>query len=205
MRDGLHINVFDLIVASSLCWFFCSLFLFRLTRLREKNRLKFFQWLYLVGYYILLIPSVPMCVFSALTTGWMSESKDNTLSKLFSPTRPWSRFDPTDDEYYALERHKSVIAGLKLVSCILVVLLLLVTFLVVQFVSDRPISISTSAPSVFMTSDAGYDEDDTVYVTENGSRFHRKNCPTISDSHVTALSRDDAIANDYEPCKKCDP
>lgn len=135
MRDGLHINVFDLIVASSLCWFFCSLFLFRLTRLREKNRLKFFQGLYLVGYYILLIPSVPMCVFSALTTGWMSESKDNTLSKLFSPTRPWSRFDPTDDEYYALERHKSIIAGLKLISSMLIVLLLLVTFLVVQTVT----------------------------------------------------------------------
>lgn len=205
MHDGLHINIFDVIVVSSICWFFCSLFLFRLTKLRDKNRLKFFQCLYLVGYYILVIPSVPMCFFSALTTGWMSESKNNTLSELLSPTRPWSRFDPTDDEYYALERHKSVIAGLKLIACMLVLLLLLITFLFVQRVSDRPITISATAPSVFMTSHAEYDDEDTVYVTESGSRFHRENCPTISNSHVAALPRDDAIANDYEPCKKCDP
>lgn len=45
----------------------------------------------------------------------------------------------------------------------------------------------------------------TVYVTQSGAKYHRKNCPAIRDRNVTALSLEDAIANDYEPCKKCNP
>ena len=59
-------------------------------------------------------------------------------------------------------------------------------------------------PPANNTSVAG-DEEDTVYITESGSRFHRESCPTISNSHVTAAPRNDALAAGYEPCKKCDP
>lgn len=59
-------------------------------------------------------------------------------------------------------------------------------------------------PPANNTSVAG-DEEDTVYITESGSRFHRESCPTISNSHVTAAPRNDALAAGYEPCKKCNP
>lgn len=59
-------------------------------------------------------------------------------------------------------------------------------------------------PPANNTSIAG-DEEDTVYITESGSRFHRESCPTISNSHVTAAPRNDALAAGYEPCKKCNP
>lgn len=48
---------------------------------------------------------------------------------------------------------------------------------------------------------------DTVYVTASGKGecYHLKSCPTLKKSKLVALSRSDAEAQGYRPCKKCNP
>jgi len=42
-----------------------------------------------------------------------------------------------------------------------------------------------------------------VYVTKNGTKYHKADCRLIKDRDVTALDEEEAIASDYEPCKRC--
>lgn len=48
--------------------------------------------------------------------------------------------------------------------------------------------------------------DDVVYVTRYGKRYHRENCSTIR-GHITkrAVSRSEAIGMGKTPCRKCKP
>lgn len=57
-----------------------------------------------------------------------------------------------------------------------------------------------SAPAVAEPSPSG----DTVYVTKTGGKYHRAGCGSLSRSQI-AISREQAIANGYEPCGRCDP
>lgn len=43
---------------------------------------------------------------------------------------------------------------------------------------------------------------DTVYITRTGKRYHRQGCSSLSYSG-TAISRVDAQARGYTPCKRC--
>jgi hypothetical protein len=45
---------------------------------------------------------------------------------------------------------------------------------------------------------------DTVYVTNTGSKYHRKGCRHLSNSNI-AISRSKAIQQGYTPCKACKP
>ena len=47
---------------------------------------------------------------------------------------------------------------------------------------------------------------ETVYITPNGSCYHRKNCPaTARSKNVTAVTKAQAIAKGKRACKKCNP
>ena len=43
-----------------------------------------------------------------------------------------------------------------------------------------------------------------VYTTNNGKKYHRKNCTYLKDSCIE-ISLDSAIKQGFEPCKKCNP
>ena len=46
----------------------------------------------------------------------------------------------------------------------------------------------------------------TVYVTENGAKFHRKTCSTIADSkNLTKLKREQAVEKGLDACLLCKP
>lgn len=45
---------------------------------------------------------------------------------------------------------------------------------------------------------------DTVYITNTGAKYHLGGCQYLKDSKI-AIDRSDAIAQGYEPCKKCKP
>ncbi|MCH4105074.1 MAG: DUF5011 domain-containing protein [Lachnospiraceae bacterium] len=45
---------------------------------------------------------------------------------------------------------------------------------------------------------------DTVYVTATGTKYHRAGCRYLKESSI-AMSRSDAIAQGYTPCKVCNP
>lgn len=45
---------------------------------------------------------------------------------------------------------------------------------------------------------------DTVYITNTGTKYHLGGCQYLKDSKI-AIDRSDAIAQGYEPCKKCKP
>ena len=47
-------------------------------------------------------------------------------------------------------------------------------------------------------------EEDTVYITKTGEKYHRAGCSYLSKSKIP-ISRADAIAQGYEPCKRCKP
>ena len=42
----------------------------------------------------------------------------------------------------------------------------------------------------------------TVYITNNGSKYHTASCGMLKKSKI-AIGRDKAIAEGYEPCKRC--
>lgn len=74
-------------------------------------------------------------------------------------------------------------------------------------------SSGTAAAATGAAADAGtvvagdQSSSDTVYVTASGkgSCYHLKNCSTLKKSKLVALSRSDAEAQGYRPCKKCNP
>ena len=43
-----------------------------------------------------------------------------------------------------------------------------------------------------------------VYITRTGAKYHRAGCLYLSRSQIP-ISRKDAIAQDYEPCSRCNP
>lgn len=43
-----------------------------------------------------------------------------------------------------------------------------------------------------------------VYITETGAKYHRAGCQYLRKSKI-GISKDDAIAQGYTPCSKCDP
>ena len=45
---------------------------------------------------------------------------------------------------------------------------------------------------------------DTVYITATGNKYHRAGCRYLKDSSIP-ISRSDAIAQGYTPCKVCNP
>jgi hypothetical protein len=45
---------------------------------------------------------------------------------------------------------------------------------------------------------------ETVYITESGAKYHRDGCQYLSHSQI-AISKDDAIAQGYTPCSRCNP
>ena len=45
---------------------------------------------------------------------------------------------------------------------------------------------------------------DVVYITKTGEKYHRAGCSSLRKSCIE-ISRSDAIARGYEPCKKCNP
>lgn len=48
-------------------------------------------------------------------------------------------------------------------------------------------------------------DDTTVVVTKSGSKYHRPDCSQIQKSTLTEMTRSEAIAQGYEPCKNCKP
>jgi len=42
-----------------------------------------------------------------------------------------------------------------------------------------------------------------VYVTKNGTKYHKADCQLIKNRDVTAMEEEEAIAADYEPCRRC--
>lgn len=54
------------------------------------------------------------------------------------------------------------------------------------------------------TETAGATSGDTVYITDSGKKYHRDGCQYLKDSKI-AISREDAIAQGYTACSKCDP
>ncbi len=42
-----------------------------------------------------------------------------------------------------------------------------------------------------------------VYVTKSGTKYHKADCSLIKNRDVTAMDEDEAIASDYEPCRRC--
>lgn len=52
------------------------------------------------------------------------------------------------------------------------------------------------------TVDTSNNQSQTVYVTKTGKKYHQDGCSSLSKSKI-AISKDDAVAKGYEPCKKC--
>ena len=55
--------------------------------------------------------------------------------------------------------------------------------------------------------DSDYSEENntyTVYITENGSKYHKDGCRYLWNSKI-AIDINDAIAEGYEPCSVCNP
>lgn len=49
-----------------------------------------------------------------------------------------------------------------------------------------------------------YAQEDIVYTTKTGKKFHNKDCSYLSDSKIPIL-REQAIAEGKTPCSKCHP
>lgn len=49
-----------------------------------------------------------------------------------------------------------------------------------------------------------YAQEDIVYTTKTGKKYHNKDCSYLSDSKIP-MSREQAIAEGKTPCSKCHP
>lgn len=49
-----------------------------------------------------------------------------------------------------------------------------------------------------------YAQEDIVYTTKSGKKFHNKDCSYLSESKIP-MSREQAIAEGKTPCSKCHP
>ena len=47
-------------------------------------------------------------------------------------------------------------------------------------------------------------DDPTVYVTEKGTKYHKKNCKIVKEGK-TGIKLSEAIEKGYEPCAVCKP
>lgn len=67
---------------------------------------------------------------------------------------------------------------------------------------------STTSTTTKTTSEKKTSKVDTkesvVYVTKTGKKYHRSGCSSLAKSKIE-ISKSDAIAEGYEPCKKCNP
>lgn len=54
------------------------------------------------------------------------------------------------------------------------------------------------------SADYGDPVTDVVYITNSGEKYHRDGCRYLRKSQIE-ISREDAIAQGYEPCKVCKP
>ena len=43
-----------------------------------------------------------------------------------------------------------------------------------------------------------------VYITKTGSKYHKESCDSLSNSKIET-TKQEAISQGYEPCKKCNP
>ena len=63
-----------------------------------------------------------------------------------------------------------------------------------------------AAPAAQDSAPASDAAEETVYVTPHGEKYHRQGCRYLAKSGGgTAISKPDAIAQGYEPCKVCNP
>jgi len=46
-------------------------------------------------------------------------------------------------------------------------------------------------------------KEETVYATKRGKKYHKQNCPFISDRETTPMSLQDAEKKGLVPCGKC--
>ena len=45
--------------------------------------------------------------------------------------------------------------------------------------------------------------DEDVYITPNGKKYHKPECPFVHDRQVTKVSKKEAIEKKLAPCPKC--
>jgi hypothetical protein len=63
---------------------------------------------------------------------------------------------------------------------------------------------SPAPPAVAPKAPKAQPVEQTVYVTRTGSKFHRGTCGYLRQSKI-AMTRSEALANGYTPCKVCNP
>jgi uncharacterized protein (DUF1330 family) len=62
----------------------------------------------------------------------------------------------------------------------------------------------TPTPAATVSIQQSDPQEITVYITETGEKYHNDGCQYLSKSKI-AISLEDAVADGYEPCSKCDP
>lgn len=61
-----------------------------------------------------------------------------------------------------------------------------------------------SAPMPTEDIDEAYSDEDIVYITKSGTKFHREDCKHLSKSKIP-ISLEQALQQGLEPCKVCKP
>ena len=74
-----------------------------------------------------------------------------------------------------------------------------------RYSENEPIEQPTQSVQLEMQMPSGDAYNDFVYVTPDGEKYHKENCPTISRSNVTKVTLEEAMSLKYEPCKFCYP
>lgn len=80
---------------------------------------------------------------------------------------------------------------------------LLVTICVLALLVSAPISLA-SASRTHAGARQQDKQEQTVYITNTGKKYHRDGCRFLSKSKIP-IKRKDAEAKGYEPCKVCKP
>lgn len=69
-------------------------------------------------------------------------------------------------------------------------------------IEETPPAAETPPPVVEEAPPAAEPQQEIVYITNTGSKYHRSGCRHLQDSKIE-IEKDTAIAQGYEPCKTC--
>ena len=99
--------------------------------------------------------------------------------------------------YSVIRRYRNKIAFLIIIAAVISAILITAFFNV-----NNPTIDNEVIDSKFIRNVVEDDTDDYVYITVNGSKYHRENCIYAEDA--MRIKREDA-ENQYDPCKFCNP
>ncbi len=77
------------------------------------------------------------------------------------------------------------------------------TYTINTYENKETVAVAESSATTTVNLENNFDENEIVYVTKKGSKYHKQDCSSIKNSKVFAVNVRQAIENEKIGCEKC--